>query len=407
MIAHHEVLSPERTDEAPVSDRAQPEAIAPAGSRLVFLDHLRVALTFLVILHHLAVTYSAAAPWYYLEVPQDTLSYLLPVIFVLFNQGFFMGCFFLISGYFTPGAYDRKGARGFLVDRLLRLGIPLLVFVVLLGPLTATIGYSSIAPLIGAPASPPFWELYWSSIGPGPLWFVEALLILAGGYALWRWLSRGRPAQASRESASPSYRAVIGFTLALTLATFLVRLVMPIGSSLPVLSFPTPAHLAQYIGLFTIGTLAYRRNWFLSLPDRMGTVGFASAFVASVVLFPVSFFLGASPETGSSLFVGGLHWQAFVYALWECIFCVGMCLGLITFFRKRLNRPSALGQFLATHAYTVYIIHALVIVALAYGLRGLLLYPLLKFALASVIAIPLCFAVAYLVRKLPLARRIL
>ncbi len=42
-----------------------------------------------------------------------------------------MGCLFLISGYFTPGSYDRKGPKRFPKDRLLHLGIPLLVFLAL------------------------------------------------------------------------------------------------------------------------------------------------------------------------------------------------------------------------------------------------------------------------------------
>jgi fucose 4-O-acetylase-like acetyltransferase len=32
-----------------------------------------------------------------------------------------MGFFFLISGYFTPGSFERKGLRSFLKDRLIRL----------------------------------------------------------------------------------------------------------------------------------------------------------------------------------------------------------------------------------------------------------------------------------------------
>ena len=47
-----------------------------------------------------------------------------------------MGLFFLISGYFVPRAYDRKGATAFLKDRFRRLGIPLLLFGLLVtGPM--------------------------------------------------------------------------------------------------------------------------------------------------------------------------------------------------------------------------------------------------------------------------------
>jgi hypothetical protein len=46
-----------------------------------------------------------------------------------------------------------------------------------------------------------------------------------------------------------------------------------------------------------------------------------------------------------------------------------------------------------------------VLVALA--IRNITLYPLLKFALAVFIAVPLCFALGNFIRQLPLARRIL
>lgn len=407
MIAQVETPPSTPIDPQPAS-AGQAQPVPQVSSRLLFVDSLRVALTILVVMHHLAVTYGASAPWYYIEVPQDGgLSYILLLLFVLFNQAFFMGCFFLIAGYFTPPSYDRKGAAAFLKDRLLRLGLPLLVFTVLLGPITAAIGYSSIAPLIGATTRPAFWELYVNSLGPGPLWFVEALLIFACGYASWRWLTRDRVASTNQASPLPTYRAVIAFTLALAVATFIVRIWMPIGWSLPVLAFPTPGHLPQYVGLFAAGTIANRRGWLLSIPDRMGKIGFGAAILASLVLFPLGFFLGVSPEQGTSTFNGGLHWQAFVYGLWEAIFSVGMCLGLLTFFRKRFNRQGALGAFLSTHAYTVYIIHALVIVVLAYGLAPVLIHPLLKFALAVILGVPLCFSVAYLVRKLPFAQRVL
>ena len=51
------------------------------------------------------------------------------------SQSFFMGCLFLISGYFTPGSYDRKGPRRFLLDRVVRLGIPMVLYDVAVHPL--------------------------------------------------------------------------------------------------------------------------------------------------------------------------------------------------------------------------------------------------------------------------------
>ena len=62
---------------------------------------------------------------------------------------------------------------------------------------------------------------------------------------------------------------------------------------------------------------------------------------------------------------------------------------------------------MAGSAYTAYIIHAPVVILVAIAIRNISLYPLLKFALAVMISVPLCFSLSNIIRKLPLARRIL
>jgi hypothetical protein len=50
----------------------------------------------------------------------------------LIGTTFSMGLFFLLAGLLTPRPLARKGARRFVVDRLLRLGMPFAVWVLLL-----------------------------------------------------------------------------------------------------------------------------------------------------------------------------------------------------------------------------------------------------------------------------------
>ena len=78
-------------------------APAAKSTRLFFVDHLRAFLIILVIMHHLAITYGASGSFYYHDTT-TTLTALLLTIFVTIDQAFFMGLFFLISAYFTPGA---------------------------------------------------------------------------------------------------------------------------------------------------------------------------------------------------------------------------------------------------------------------------------------------------------------
>lgn len=103
-----------------------------------YIDRLRTVLTVLVVLEHTAITYGGNGGWFWHEIASSgTPSSVLLSLFCATNQAYFMGFFFLLAGYFTPHSLERKGYGRFLADRFLRLGLPLLAFGLLLGPLTA------------------------------------------------------------------------------------------------------------------------------------------------------------------------------------------------------------------------------------------------------------------------------
>jgi glucan biosynthesis protein C len=386
----------------------QLQAATKPTSRLFFIDNLRTGLITIVVLHHVALVYGAGHPFYYVEPPlTDPLAFLVLLVFILVNQSWFMGAFFLISGYFTPGSFDRKGLGSFIKDRLLRLGIPLILFYFVLSPLSS-IGYWQMPASLTGITTPLTWQAYPHLLGMGPLWFVAMLLIFDFGYATWRMLTRKRTLYSMSKSSLPSYLLIGVFILALALVSYLLRIVVPMGKE--VLGFPTLAYLPQYLSLFVLGTVAHRYNWFQTLPSYMGLAGFVTAPVAGVFLFPLAFSghlfsLEITPALAN--FTGNGQWQSAVYAFWDSTFAVGMCLGTITLFRHFFNGQGGVGRFLSQHSYTVYIIHIPIVVFLAVAMKGIELVPLLKFGMAAVIAIPTCFVVAYIVRKIPLASRIL
>ena len=160
----------------------------PTRPRLFYVDHLRVVLTVLVVLHHAAITYGNIPVWYFSEPAQDPSGLALD-LFVLFNQTFFMGMFFLIAGYFVPGSIDRRGRRGFMRERLIRLGVPLLLFLVLLRPLVLVPAFGQA---LASDPDTPLWLLYLLTIDPGPMWFVEVLLVMSLVYVLVRGVRERR-----------------------------------------------------------------------------------------------------------------------------------------------------------------------------------------------------------------------
>lgn len=383
----------------------------PKKTRMFFVDNLRILLIVLLILHHLAITYGHSGMWYYLEGRPDDLTNLVATLFTAVNQAFFLGFFFMISGYFTPGSYDRKGAGPFLKDRLLRLGIPLLFYIILIDPLIIyglAVNVRGFQGSLGDHLARYFNGQYVQnfSLATGPVWFVEALLIFAVMYALWRLLIKSPVTPAQGEGKAPSNIGVAGFALLLGALTFTVRIWLPVGWNFAALNLQFP-YFVQYIGLFVVGLIAYRRGWLLGISDAMGKLWLGVAIVCIVVVLPVVFVLGGALEGNVGPFIGGLHWQSFALSVWEQFVCMGMVIGLLVLFRKRYNHQGNLAKALSASAYTVFLIHAPVIVFLALALRGISLHPLLKFPLVALMAVPLCFLIANYLRQLPLARDIL
>jgi len=383
-------------------------ARASTGSRLLFIDNIRVFLTILVILHHLMVTYTGTGSWMYTEGRQDFASGALGTWFQIVNQAYFMGLFLLISAYFVPGSYDRKRAGRFLKDRLIRLGIPLAVYSWILSPLLVY-WFNRVKEGV----SLPWWQYlpglkFEAVIGSGPLWFVETLLIFSVVYVGWRrWIQRvARPRAPSStvDARFPGNGVIALFALLLGIVSFGVRLWRPVGWNFTPLNLQFP-FFAQYIALFIVGLIAYRRNWFLGLPEATGRLWLAIGIVMILLFWPLA--LGGGMDKSTEPFRGGWHWQAFAYALWESFTCLGMCIGLIYLFRRNVHRQGALARFLVPNAYTAYIIHGVVITVAALAVRNVMVYPLLKWALVALVTVPLCFGLSHLIRKIPYTDRVL
>jgi glucan biosynthesis protein C len=376
-------------------------------ARIFFIDNLRILLISLVIMQHLSITYGGPGSWYYDEVEADQATGIVLSWHNATNQAFFMGFLFLIAGYFTAASYDRKGPRRFLKDRLLRLGIPILCYDLVIGPLVAY-------PLIRTGAWTSFSSYreylirYYSRfhVGTGPLWFVEALLIFATFYVLWRKFAKSaaHPAQVNRDM--PRNLTIVIFALLVGLVSFTLRIWLPVGWTFGPMNFQLP-FFTQYIALFIVGILAYRHNWLTRVPEATGKLWLWVALILIVVLFPAMFVAGGAAGGDITAFTGGLHWQCLAYSVWEQFVCVAVVIALLVLFRKRLNHQGPIAKAASASSYTTYIIHTPVIVLVALALRHVTLYPLLKFALVGLIAVPLSFFLANIIRKLPLARKIL
>src|SRR5579864_8200229 len=127
-LAHLQQVQPASRSES---------ALRHPAPRLLFIDNLRWTMILLVISMHAADTYSPLGSWYFTDrTPLSRPELLAFAAWQMYLQSFFMGLLFLIAGIFAPGSLDRKGTRQFVHDRMFRLGLPVLFYMFVLGPVT-------------------------------------------------------------------------------------------------------------------------------------------------------------------------------------------------------------------------------------------------------------------------------
>lgn len=386
--------------------RAQPVDVRPQAaaearpSRNGGLDALRATMTLLVLFHHAAITYGASGGWFYHELPADhSRASQLLTLFVAINQAYFMGLFFLLAGYFTPGALRSKGSARYARDRLIRLGVPLLAFGWVLGPVSEALGRTAygdpfFATLAAIMSSGRFIQ--------GPLWFAHALLIFGTGAVLWFQLTRRPPAADAATKPFPSNLVLLLAALLTGVAAFVLRLWWPVGTEWHGLQL---GYFASYTMLFGAGYAAADPRWLQRVPGTTTRLWLTLALICLPVL-PAASLLGAAVPALHRSSNGGWTLPAVIYALWEPLVAWGLILWLLPTFQRRFATLGPTWRKLADRAYAIYIIHPPVLVGVALAGRPLALPALLKFPIAGTLTCMLCYALAGLLLRTPGARRI-
>lgn len=397
---------------------------AGSGRRLYFVDNIRSFVIVQVVVLHAAVTYSGLGMWYYQEAAAlEPLTALSFGIIQSFIQAYSLGLLFLVAGYFVPASFRRKGGARFLRDRAVRLGVPALIYMLMINPAILYYVTSLSAPNpTPAPTPGGFYLGYILGLqflgGSGPMWFAIALLIFSAVYAAARLLrgdqeKKGEEAADGTEGAEgtgddaklPDHRDVIALVLVIAAAAFAIRLVQPIGTA--VLNMQL-SFFASYVALFVVGIAARRRRWLERIPYPFGLAWLKAALVGGTAFWLALFLFGIGPEGDISMINGGLRWQSAAYALCEAFFCVGACLGIVVVFRERFNSGGRLARFMADNSFAVYFFHPVILILVTAALRGFAWHPLAKFAVAAAVAVPICFVASELVlRRIPVLKEVL
>jgi len=374
---------------------------------------------------HVMVTYVGRGSWYYYATlnednPTDILTliilYMIAGLAGIF-QASLLGLFFLMGAYFTPKSYDRKRVSSFWRERFLRLGIPILLYILIINPiiiyLLASGGiqpYSSIPRMQGS-----FIEYYLSNFQSlvifvefitefTIMWFLVVLLIFTAVYTIWRQITKIDSIQQRipKELPIPKYIYLLLLAIGLGFISFLIRIAFPVE----IWPFGLPiAYMIQYFMMFSVGIIAYRYGWFEQI-TRNHVKAWAITIFVVVMLFFTYFFVFVGADSDYRVFLGGPNLEALIFALVDNIICMGMIFVLIKIFYAKFNKQGKILKNLSDSSYNMYLIHPFVVISISLTIASIPLSPLIKIAIVLPVAFILCYLISHFVlEKIHLKKR--
>lgn len=369
--------------------------------RLYALDNLRAVMMWLGVVLHVAVIYMVAPsplPW------RDRQTSQLADLLVALIHSFRIPVFFILAGFFVAMLVQRRGLRGMLKNRLMRLGLPFVllwpVIFVACGVLALLFVHRMVRGTWGLDASliPPRDDApKWNTMH---LWFLWMLMWFSVFTAALDPLAKATPS-ALRARLSAAFErlagsawgfAVLAVPLALLGASYKDGMVMASGAFIP------PPAEWLHNGLFYLFGLALfgHRQRLLALYQRRWSVHAGAGllcFVAALTL------IGLQRDHGVMI-PHYTFWFALAYnaCTWLWSFA------LIGLFLRYVSRPSPGLSYLAQSSYWVYVIHMPATIGFGALLYGSALPALVKMAL-NIIATTAVSLLSYhfLVRSTPLS----
>lgn len=345
-------------------------------NRIVYVDVIKVFLTCLVVAHHAGQAYGpTGGVW----VVSDTVKANWLGKFFFINASYMMGLYFFISGYFMVFSLNRKTNTQFIKDRLVRLGIPLLIFTFLI---FLPFNYAGAAP--GTNLFHFFIDTYFNKppIATGHLWFVASLLLYSFIYLFFFRNQKSETVTGAQKPFRIYY--IFIYIILLTVVSALVRLQYPIDRWRTWIIPVEVAHIPQYLSLFLIGALFNRFQWLDKFKLHIGLLFFILAVIAYIL---------------NERLPGNIKNYWLTESFVESLLCVGISMALLTLFRHYGNRTNALIRSLSDNAYGIYLFHLLIVIALQKLLLQWNADAGIKFITVTVLGILLSLGISILLRR--------
>lgn len=337
------------------------------------LDWIRVICTAAVFVYHVMM-YFNTWPWH---AKNGVLTPAFQPLNLML-MAWIMPIFFLISGFAAHSVLERRSASGFLKERLVRLGVPLLLGVFVLSPIQVYSERITYGQFSGTFLQ--FLPRYfhgWYGITPGGnfawmglhLWYLLALLVFSVVTLPVLLRTRARqfsgPLDRLIHEAGPAGALLLPPVLVLGLEGFLHAMGWDGGQS----GWPFGVYLAQYL----LGFLLLPADGFRAGVRQAGRVAWAGVAITFVSVA----FIPEPADFGGAFVVW--HLAKACNSWWWIV-------GLLYLGDRHLNRNSRVLAYCNEAVLPFYVLHQPIIVTLGFALRAVPIPIAVKFPLLLTIA---------------------
>ena len=372
-------------------------------TRVLFFDQIKALMIALVIAVHVVLAFSVS--WIGVLIPNTGLPHpvfdgVLAWVATISNT-FFMCMLFLLSGYFVPRSVHKKGIALYLKDRLLRIGVPFLIGMVLINNVSVVVARLS--------PNSPLANLYWSELPINHvmvLWFLVVLFAFDLLYCAWIWW-RGDHFAIDTTIPVPQQRSWLISAVLLAMMELLMAMQNDLWAALmhsPLDGLGAQGmHVMTYAFLFFLGCKASFHRWLERLDAHLVVRWFRFSVVLSISLL-VLFIVLAFSAAGFGFYSGKI---SLLMAVLNPFIGWGIIAYLLLWFQRNEQRC---GQWLATagvDSFGAYIIHPLVLVVVLEILGFIGLNHWLVFGFAAALGIVISFGLSHQLRRIPAVAKVI
>jgi hypothetical protein len=336
----------------------------------------------------------------------------------LFNDSFFMASMFFLSGLFVHDSLARRGPAGFLKRRGWRLGVPYLVSIFVVVPISYYADFLRYHP----PGTADFnvFHYFWQTLAVGPwpsgaAWFLWVLLALDAIATLLWVTARGAIDALGRAIDAMRDRPVTAF---IAFAAFSIAIYLPLCLKFGASSWLVPGHYP--LAIQTSRILLYAGYFFTGV--GVGATGLQTGMLAAdglpaqrwrlwvtlaLIFYGAILLLVYAHHNWISNFASPPPWWETAYALAFALFSAAMAFTVPLSFLRFARSPFRLLDAMQPSAYGIYLVHFMPLMWLQYAVLEPAIPAVIKFLIVFIGTLSASWALTVLLRKIPVVARMI